>query len=65
MQYKPKFILGCEFEQQLFYDLSQNEMNLSTSTPAVLVDSSQIQAKFERNLRKNKKNRFEGVDIGD
>ena len=65
MQYKPKFILGCEFEQQLFYDLSQNEMNLSTSTPAVLVDSSQIQAKFERNLRKNKKNRFEGVDTGD
>ena len=40
MQYKPKIILGCEFEQQLFYDLSQNEMNLSTSTPAVLVDSS-------------------------
>lgn len=65
IQYRPKFVLGCEFEQQLFYDLSQNESNLPSPTPAVLIDSSQIQAKFERNLRKNKKNRFEGVDIGD
>lgn len=65
IQYRPKFVLGCEFEQQLFYDLSQNERDLPSPTPAVLIDSSQIQAKFERNLRKNKKNRFEGVDIGD
>lgn len=64
MQYKPKFVLGCEFEQQLFYDLSSSEQNLTAEPPAVQVDYSRIQEKFESSIKK-RKNRFSNVDVGE
>lgn len=63
MQYRPKFVLGCDFDQQLFYDLSQSEQNLVENTPVVEVDSSRIQEKFQANKRK--KGRFDDVDVGE
>lgn len=63
MQYRPKFVLGCDFDQQLFYDLSQSEQNLVADTAAIEVDSAKIQEKFQ--AHKRKKNRFENVDIGE
>lgn len=64
MQYKPKFVLGCEFEQQLFYDLSSGEQNLAVELPTSQINSSKIQEKFESSL-KRRKNRFSGVDVGE
>jgi len=63
MQYRPKFVLGCDFDQQLFYDLSQSEQNLVADTAAIEVDSAKIQEKFQ--AHKRRKNRFENVDVGD
>jgi hypothetical protein len=63
MQYKPKFVLGCDFDQQLFYDLSQSEQNLVENTAAVQIDSAKIQEKFQANKRR--KGRFENVDVGE
>jgi hypothetical protein len=63
MQYKPKFVLGCDFDQQLFYDLSQSEQNLVENTAAVQIDSAKIQEKFQSNKRR--KGRFENVDVGE
>ena len=66
MQYRPKFVLGCEFDQQLFYDLSESEQNLVTATASNQIDTQKIQDKFMTSLdRKKRKNRFEGVDTGD
>lgn len=62
MQYRPKFVLGCDFDQQLFYDVSQSEQNLVENTPVVEMDSSKIQEKFQANRRK--KSRFDDVDVG-
>ncbi len=62
MQYKPKFVLGCDFDQQLFYDLSQSEQNLVADTAAVQIDSAKIQEKFQANKRR--RGRFENVDVG-
>lgn len=63
MQYRPKFVLGCDFDQQLFYDLSQSEQTLVEDTAAVQIDSAKIQEKFQANKRR--KGRFENVDVGE
>lgn len=63
MQYRPKFVLGCEFDQQLLFDVSNQEQTLVEPTPAADLDSSSIQAKFESRFRK--KRQFSGVDVGD
>lgn len=63
MQYKPKFVLGCDFDKQTFYDVSQGTQNLVEQTAAVQIDSSKIQEKFQ--LSRKKRNRFEGVDTGE
>ena len=39
MQYRPRFVLGCEFDQQLFYDVSDSEQDLAVSIPARSVTS--------------------------
>lgn len=62
MQYKPKFVLGCDFDQQLFYDLSQSEQNLIENTAVSQIDSAKIQEKFQ--AHKRRKGRFENVDVG-
>lgn len=63
MQYRPKFVLGCDFDQQLFYDLSQSEQTLVEDTAAVQIDSAKIQEKFQANKRR--RGRFENVDVGE
>lgn len=63
MQYKPKFVLGCDFDKQIFFDVSQDAQNLVEQTAAVQIDSSKIQEKFQ--LSRKKRNRFEGVDTGE
>lgn len=63
MQYQPKFVLGCDFDQQLFYDLSSSQQNLIDDTASIKIDSSKIQEKFQNHKRK--RNRFENVDVGD
>lgn len=63
MQYRPKFVLGCDFDQQLFYDLSQSEQTLVEDTAAVQIDSAKIQEKFQANKRR--KGRFDNVDVGE
>ena len=63
MQYRPKFVLGCDFDQQLFYDLSQGEQNLIADTPAVQIDSAKIQEKFQSSRKR--RGRFENVDVGE
>lgn len=65
MQYRPKFVLGCEFDQQLLFDVSTGEQTLTVETPAIKLDSSSIQEKFESSLRKKRKHRFDGVDVGE
>jgi replicative DNA helicase len=47
MQYRPRFILGCEFDQQLLYDVSQSEQTLIQHTD-VDFDSNAIKEKFEK-----------------
>lgn len=61
MQYKPKFVLGCDFDQQLFYDLSQSEQNLIEDTAVSQIDSAKIQEKFQASKRR--KGRFENVEV--
>lgn len=63
MQYKPKFVLGCDFDKQTFFDVSQDAQNLVEQTAAIQIDSSKIQEKFQ--LSRKKRNRFEGVDMGE
>lgn len=58
MQYKPKFILGCEFDQQLFYDISNSEQTLAEGTPYAHIDPQDIKSKFER----NRQQKYRGCD---
>ena len=63
IQYRPKFVLGCDFDQQIFFDCSPSEQNLIAETAAFEVDSTKIQEKFL--AHKRRKNRFENVDVGE
>ena len=57
---KKKFVLGCEFNQQLLYDVSVSDSPKPKDEPKI-PDSKSIQEKFERHH--SKKNRdFSGVD---
>lgn len=74
MQYRPRFVLGCEFDQQLFYDVSDSEQNLSVSVSArdvsnVKEDSSKFssdstRSRFDRTGFRPR-NRNISVDVGD
>lgn len=66
IQYRPKFVLGCEFDQQLLYDCSTSEQTLSEPIAAVTIDSSKIKEKFEMsNRKKRESSRFSDINMGD
>lgn len=65
MQYRPRFVLGCEFDQQLLFDVSDSEQDLAVSTPAVNIPDLKMggfRARLDRNNAS--KERFH-VDVGD
>lgn len=77
IQYRPRFVLGCVFEQQLLYDVSESEQDLIVSTPSKGFKKDQsredrehtfstpsTQARFDRGgLRLRSRN--VKIDVGD
>lgn len=65
MSYKPRFILGSDFEQQLLFDVAESEQTLSE--PVAHVDSKTVQEKFESRFNSSKRTRgkLTGIDMGD
>jgi replicative DNA helicase len=53
MQYRPRFVIGCEFDQQLLYDVNNSEQTLY-QTSGVSYDSSAIKDKFEKNASRKR-----------
>lgn len=76
MQYRPRFVLGCEFDQQLFYDVSDSEQDLSVSIPARSVTSRSNDSEATPSFSTSTQARFEKggfrprtrdvkIDVGD
>jgi archaellum biogenesis ATPase FlaH len=63
MSYRPRFILGSEFEQQLLLDVAESQQTLSE--PVAHIDSRKIQEKFENKFNKQPRGRLTGIDMGD
>jgi hypothetical protein len=64
MIFKPRFILGTEFDQQLLFDVNEGEQTLVES--AAIPSSSSTQEKFESAFKsKMSKRNFKNIDIGD
>lgn len=57
MTFKPKFVLGSDFDKQLLYDVEQSEQNL---TEDVQPDREEVKEKFMNSYNKKRLN-FEGV----
>jgi hypothetical protein len=54
MIYRPRFILGSEFDQQLLYDVSESEQTLIEAVPSAQISSRDTQSKFEKHARKRR-----------
>lgn len=52
LAYKPRFVIGSDFDKQLFYDVNQSEQNLVIDEP--VFDKGEVMKKFEKSY--NKKN---------
>lgn len=63
MNYRPRFILGSEFDQQLLFDVSESQQTLSE--PVAHVDSKSVQEKFESRFNRKSRGRLTGIDMGD
>lgn len=76
MQYRPRFVMGCEFDQQLFYDVSDSEQDLAVSIPARSVTSRSNDSEATPSFSTATQSRFEKggfrprtrdvkIDVGD
>lgn len=63
MSYRPKFVIGVEFDQQLLYDVSESQQTLAE--PVARVDSKEMQSKFETGFNRKSRGRLTGIDMGD
>jgi hypothetical protein len=63
MSYRPKFVIGVEFDQQLLYDVTESQQTLAE--PVARVDSKEMQSKFETRFNRKTRGRLTGIDMGD
>jgi hypothetical protein len=68
MQYKPKFITGCDFEKQILRDVDQPNQHLIEDIPNTedMFNSKKIQEKFEKRYNKSKPfSKVDDIDMGE
>lgn len=64
MVYRPRFIIGCELEQQLLFDVADSEQNISDSSYEI--NTPKIQDKFSSPQRKPiRRTNMSDIDVGE